>query len=552
MLKNILPFLFLFLGYPSFSQQTVGLFLNDSLSQNGYTLFSRNTNTFLIDNCGFEVHRWESEFISNSSAYLLENGDLLRTCRVSGTPFNAGGIAGRIELFNWENDLLWAYDYASDEHHSHHDVEPLPNGNILILAWDRYTEEQAESAGRLPNTFGPSGLWPEKIVEVEMVGTDEINVVWEWKLWDHLVQDISPFSDNFGNVSEHPELVDINAMTEPNGTSDWIHANAVSYNEALDQIAISSRHLDEVWVIDHSTTTQEAAGHTGGNMGKGGDLLYRFGNPEMYGRGTAASQMFYGQHDVRWLPEGHPQAGKMMVFNNGQDRFPDGDSFSSVDIWEPPVDADGNYIIGANEPFGPTELEWTYSDQNGFSSPNVSGAHGLPNGNIFICEGREGRIFEVTQSGEIVWEYINPVTALGPISQGQTTGNNGVFRATRYTAAYPAFDGRDLSPGAPLEMNPFTSDCVIFADEPVAAHEQKLERIFVRQNPFSDFLRIENASGERVGIQVFDGMGRPVFQSNSVGQHMEIETAGWPKGMYVLSAVGESNGRGFSKKLMKF
>ena len=114
------------------AQQTVGVFQNDSLSVNGYTLFGKSLTTYLIDNCGFVVNSWESGFTSNSAMYLLENGNLLRTCRVGGN-FSGGGIAGRIEMHNWEGELVWFYNYATPEYHLHHDIEMLPNGNILIF-----------------------------------------------------------------------------------------------------------------------------------------------------------------------------------------------------------------------------------------------------------------------------------------------------------------------------------------------------------------------------------------------------------------------------------
>ncbi len=257
--------------------QTLGLLQNDSLSVNGYTLFTNNRTTYLIDNCGFIVNQWESDYFSNTSNYLLENGNLLRTCRVGGT-FSGGGIGGRIELFNWEGDLLWWHHYATTEYHQHHDIEPLPNGNILILAWDLRTAEEAVEAGRIPVSLSADGIWPERIVEVEMVGTNEINVVWEWYVWDHLVQDSDSTKNNFGVVAGHPELIDINYGILngpfPGGLKDWIHANAIDYHPELDQIAISSRHFNEIWIIDHSTTTAEAAGHSGGRWGKGGDILY--------------------------------------------------------------------------------------------------------------------------------------------------------------------------------------------------------------------------------------------------------------------------------------
>lgn len=58
--------------------------------------------------------------------------------------------------------------------------------------------------------------------------------------------------------------------------------NGIDYNPVLDQIALSTHNLNEWYIIDHSTTTAEAATSSGGNSGKGGDLLYRWGNPAAY------------------------------------------------------------------------------------------------------------------------------------------------------------------------------------------------------------------------------------------------------------------------------
>ncbi|MGC8644373.1 MAG: hypothetical protein ACP5XB_31305, partial [Isosphaeraceae bacterium] len=58
----------------------------------------------------------------------------------------------------------------------------------------------------------------------------------------------------------------------------------------LDQILLSVHSFSEIWIIDHGTTTAEAATHKGGRSGKGGDLLYRWGNPQAYRAGTAADQ----------------------------------------------------------------------------------------------------------------------------------------------------------------------------------------------------------------------------------------------------------------------
>ena len=103
-------------------------------------------------------------------------------------------------------------------------------------------------------------------------------------------------------------------------SEDWNHTNSVAYNAALDQIMLSVHSFHEIWVIDHSTTTAEAAGSTGGKRGKGGDLLYRWGNPVVYHAGKVSDQQLFGQHHAHWIPPGRPGAGNLLVFNNGSRR----------------------------------------------------------------------------------------------------------------------------------------------------------------------------------------------------------------------------------------
>src|SRR5678815_4211721 len=145
--------------------------------------------------------------------------------------------------------------------------------------------------------------------------------------------------------------------------------------------------MDEMYVIDHSTTTAEAAGHTGGNSGRGGDLLYRWGNPVAYGAGTEADQQLFGQHDAQWIPAGSPGAGNILIFNNGLDR-PAG-QFSTIEEITPPVDAQGNYALTPGSAYGPALPSWNYTAAipTSFSSDHISGTQRLPNGNTLICDG---------------------------------------------------------------------------------------------------------------------------------------------------------------------
>jgi hypothetical protein len=251
----------------------------------GYTLFApaQSTTTYLINISGEAVHTWNSAYNPRLSVYLLETGHLLRTAKMSVNPtFDAGGAGGGVEEIDWDGNVVWDFEYSNGQHCLHHDIEGLPNGNVLMIAWEYKTAAEAIAAGRDP-ALVTDALWPDHIIEVEPTGVTGGNIVWEWHVWDHLIQDHDPSKDNYGDVGDHPELIDINF----GGGVDWNHINSVDYNQELDQIILSAHAFDEIWVIDHSTTTEEAAGHTGGNSGKGGDLLYRWGNPQAYRRWTS-------------------------------------------------------------------------------------------------------------------------------------------------------------------------------------------------------------------------------------------------------------------------
>ena len=432
---------------------TVGLIYCNDVIQPGYTLFSpmASETSYLIDQYGREVHSWTSPGgYSGLSSYLLEDGDLLRPVNLGNNQpgeFSAGGSMGGFERISWDGDLEWFWTYSSETYRSHHDVEPLPNGNILIIAWEYKNASQAEEKGKIlgdtsSRTIGTTSVWPDKVLEVKPVGIDDAEIVWEWSFWDHTIQDIDDTKDNFGVISEHPELIDINF----GGVGqNWLHCNGIDYNYLLDQIALSCRNTNEIYIIDHSTTTHEAAGHTGGNSGMGGDILYRYGNPESYGRGNSSDRLLFAQHDARWIEDGYPDAGKLMIFNNGNGRDI---SYSSVDVITLPVNGN-KYFIENNQSFGPTNLSWTWDIGTDMYSPIISGSTRLSNGNTLITFGVEGTFIEVDYIGNIVWKYISPVNNLGIMNQGDSiyeANGNKVFKITRYDGNHPALKGRELVP----------------------------------------------------------------------------------------------------------
>jgi len=435
------------------ARRTVGLLRRDPGSFDGYTLFGpiRTNQTYLLDPRGRVVNTWTSVYTPGVMAYLLPNGNLLRCGKVGNPVFTAGGTGGIVEEFDWQGNPVWQFQHSGPTYCLHHDIERLPNGNILMIAWELKTMAEAIAAGfRADKALTQTTIWPEKIIEVRPTGRDGGEIVWEWHVWDHLVQDFDSSKPNYGDPAKQPELIDVN-HTLVAGNPDWLHANAIAYNPKLDQIILSLRSMSEVWIIDHSTTTAEAASHGGGRSGKGGDLLYRWGNPQTYRAGTAKDQRLFLQHNAHWIPDGLAGAGNILIFNNGGGLR----DYSSVDEIVPPkVDAKGNYPM-TNGVWGPSKAKWSYvaPTPTDFYAQAVSGAQRLPNGNTLICSGTNGWSFEVTAKGTTVWEYVNPDSASGIAHQGDLPKRNAMFRSPRYPPGYPGLKGKTLTPGEPIESH---------------------------------------------------------------------------------------------------
>ncbi len=488
-----------------------GLIPNTDAAFSGYTLFApqHSTTTYLVDMNGEVAHSWPSRYTPGEAVYLLDDGSILRCAREPRNPhFRGGGIGGRVERISPDGAVTWTFVYADGDHCLHHDIEPLPNGNVLMIAWERKTREEAIAAGADPQRIRGSEIWPDCIIEVRPEGAEGGTIVWEWHVWDHLVQEFDQGKPNYGQVSEHPQRIDLNfrrnAPTQspeqlewlratgyigggepedqdaprpgddddhlnqeaddpggrgddqgrdrprggprdrrrgPDMQSDWCHTNSVAYNPQLDQIVLSVHHFSEIWIIDHGTTTQQAASSSGGRCGKGGDLLYRWGNPRAYGAGEADDQQLFAQHDAGWIPPGSPGAGHVLVFNNGT--FRPGPPYSSIVEIALPADAAGRYALSPGEPFGPAEACWEYTAARRpeFFSGHLSGAQRLPNGNTLICSGEQGRLFEVTPQGKTVWEYLNPYMGRPGSHDGEGQSGRG------HPGFSPARERRDGRPG---------------------------------------------------------------------------------------------------------
>jgi len=525
-MKKTLLFILL-ISSSLFSQNTVGTISVTPDVYDGYTLFSSHTNTFLINNCGQVINHWISAYPPGHSVYLLPNGNLIRAGRKDGSStISFGGVGGIIEMFDWEGNIVWQYEFNTDEGRLHHDIVPMPNGNILMTAATRISTADAIQAGRDPNLLTQEDLFNERIFEVEPLPNNGFNIVWEWNVSDHLVQDFDDTKDNFGVVVSNFRKIDINFVNGNSTGSNWLHMNSIQYNEERDQIVVSCRNLSEIWIIDHSTTTAEAATTSGGTYGHGGDFLYRWGNPQSYDRGTESNRILYGQHTPYMIPDGLNDAGKILLFNNGSGRTP---VFSEVMLVDPPTTSPGVYEYDNTNPYGPTVPEIFYEEPDEFYSPILSSAFRLSNGNTLICEGAEGRFFELDESNNIVWEYFLPINNVsGEITaQGDQRPANGntTFRALKYGADYAAFVGRDLTPGDPIETNFNLDACATLSTE-----ENALVNTSVYPNPVEDVLRVQ--SSENIDkLEVYNVLGKRVGSSTNSNT---FDMSGLNSGIYIL------------------
>ena len=383
--------------------------LLQSEANDGLLLFHplSGNDTLLMDNSGEVIHTWSGSSGPGLSVKLLKNGVLLRT-QNSGQG-TIGGSGGGVQKVAFDGTILWDYACSGADYLSHHDVEPLPNGNVLILKRVNRGRTAAIDAGRDPALLRGPDFWAETVIEVKQTGPTSGEIVWEWDLWDNLIQDFDATRPNFGNPADYPERMDINFPPSRQNNGDWNHVNGIAYNPDLDQILLSSHGQDEIWILDHSV--------------QNGGFLYRWGNPEAYGTGTAADRKLFNQHNAQWIEPGLPGEGNILIFNNGSGR--PGGNASTVDELVPPLNVNGNYDLISGQAYGPDGPVWSYGGTTStyFYAMNISGCQRQPNGNTLVCVGPSGYFFEVNNAGNQVWDYQYDFP-------GQ--GNDQVFRVNRY------------------------------------------------------------------------------------------------------------------------
>lgn len=513
-----------------------------------YTFYSvQNTSTAqLIDMNNKVFHTWT--FPTNArtgySSYLLPGGTIVRTVSQPNSVFKGGGMTGRIQKVDWNGNILWDFVYSSSTYCLHHDICPMPNGNVLMISYEIKSAAEVSQAGCSRNI----SIWSDKIIEVKPTGPTTGEIVWEWHAWDHLCQNYNQSKNNYvSSIYEHPELLNINFNT----SQDWLHMNGIDYNEDLDQVVISSHFLNEFYVIDHSTTTEEAAGHTGGKSGKGGDILYRWGNPAAYAED--GTKIFNVVHDAHWIPDGCPKAGSLSAYNN---RGGSGNK-TCIDIIEPPYDGNG-YQKKTGMAYEPQKY-WRHI-YSGLPTPDLGNSQMLPNGNMLICISMSGYLYEIDSNQVVKWSknvngavpqafrysacYVNGTLAETPVITREgnllVSGEGVSYQWYLNGIPIPGATEKTFTPSAAGRYKVKITDnsgcesklsaAAVITDPAWIADTQPGELI-ISPNPTSGLVKLNLPTGD-YSIRVFNFLGVEVMNAKNYGT---IDLSTFENGIYYIA-----------------
>ena len=369
-------------------------FHSPALSFKGYTLVTPMGADFsvLLDMRGRVVHRWAMPGYRTFHARLLPNGNLLAMTTdaslppASPVPFDQPPppFAQHIRRLGGNATHLRELDWSGTS------------------CWEYHNESIHHDFVREPNGHTLVAEWVELPEDLEARVQGGVRRPGE-QFPRMLGDDIVELDESGTEVRRLP----LSAVLDPVDDAicpldqrwEWTHLNSLAVMPGGD-VLFSCRTNSRVGIVSRSD----------------GQLTWKYGSPNVF-----------HQHHASALPGGNVQ-----IFDNGMHRV--GTPFSRV----VEVDPSSSKVV------------WDYVGEppEQFFSAHISGAERQPNGNVLICEGATGRIFEITRRGETVWEWVSPfaISAQGRVRAW-------VFRAYRYAPDFPGLQDRSLDPDACADIN---------------------------------------------------------------------------------------------------
>ena len=414
-------------GYLRLRMRRAGKRTERSDTDMAYSVFPTGTTLYYPDKCYNSYVLYDGR---DGASYLIDmNGSIVHSWPYTGFPCEmidpaiSGGMRGNLicqrepEIYSCENLLIvdwdanviwqWGDEAPGGKARQNHDLAPLPNGNLLLIAFLEC---------RLPET-SDQPVMDQVIYEVNRKG----EIVWQWICSEHI--------EELGFRGEKKDLLFSSRMRPrssifvlndmaPLGPNRWFDDGDSRFHP--DNIMIDSREGCFIAIIEKAT------GKIVWRLGPDYPAAYDYSKAAFSGKLPRPIDAICGQHDAHMIPKGLPGAGNVMVFDNQGaagippfylNMFPGSrvleiDPLSQQIVWQ----YDGSC---SGLPF------WT------FFSSFISSARRLPNGNTLIDEGMNGRLFQITAEGQIVWEYVNPFFGRWADHDVQSGGSrsNYVFRA---------------------------------------------------------------------------------------------------------------------------
>jgi arylsulfate sulfotransferase len=329
----------------------------------------------------------EGEFDSPFPIKLLPNGDFLLV--VTGTFDGAREInlAGETIFQFSTDDLNQALSQAGFQlviGALHHDILPLPNGHLILLA------HTSQSFTNLPGHPGATVVVGDALIDLDQ----SRKPVWVWSTFDHL---------------------DINR--QPLGFPDWTHANAIIDSPDDGNLILSMRNQD--WVIKINYRDGAGDGSILWKLGPGGDFVIPGGSPADFN---------YAQHFPVFTGAKKSGVFPLMLFDNGNNRIIDSSgtvcgSADAPSCYSRPV------LFQLDETSKTVQILW--QDKLPAFSPCCGSINTLGNGDaefdiaLAPIQPSGSRIQEVTQ--ELVPRLVWQMDVIGQLA----------YRAFRMPSLYP-------------------------------------------------------------------------------------------------------------------